>query len=41
LPSVVVIAQYFDTKIMIATGIAATGSSAGKCFVDLLPLQNS
>ena len=30
LPSVVVIAQYFDTKIMIATGIAATGSSAGK-----------
>ncbi|KAI9763516.1 MAG: hypothetical protein M1840_000469 [Geoglossum simile] len=28
LPSVVVIAQYFDTKIMITTGIAATGSSA-------------
>ncbi|KAH0536651.1 hypothetical protein FGG08_006496 [Glutinoglossum americanum] len=28
LPSVVVIAQYFESKIMIATGIAATGSSA-------------
>jgi MFS family permease len=36
LPSVVVIAQYFDTKIMIATGIAATGSSAGKCFLRYL-----
>jgi hypothetical protein len=31
LPSVVVIAQYFDSRVMIATGLAATGSSAGEC----------
>jgi hypothetical protein len=30
LPSVVVVSQYFSSKLMLAMGIAATGSSAGK-----------
>jgi hypothetical protein len=30
LPSVVVVSQYFSSRIMLATGIVATGSSAGK-----------
>src|SRR5436305_6634770 len=30
LPSVVVISQYFSSKIMLTTGIAASGSSVGK-----------
>ncbi|KAI9776708.1 MAG: hypothetical protein M1839_009435 [Geoglossum umbratile] len=36
LPSVVVIAQYFDSKIMLATGIAATGSSAAGVIYPIL-----
>ncbi|KAH0558597.1 hypothetical protein GP486_004750 [Trichoglossum hirsutum] len=39
LPSVVVIAQYFDTKIMIATGLAATGSSAAGVIYPILIKQ--
>ena len=40
LPSAVVVAQYFDTNLMLATGIAASGSPAGKrCCVVRCSLQ--
>lgn len=32
LPSVVMVSQYFTTKLAFATGIASTGSSLGKSF---------
>jgi hypothetical protein len=38
LPSVAVMPQYFKTKRAFATGVAASGSSLGRCFVALLKL---